>query len=391
MNIAVNTRFLLKDKLEGIGWFTFETLKRITHGHPEHQFYFLFDRTFPDEFIFSGNITPLILHPQARHPVLFYLWFEHAVPKALKKVSADLFISTDGFLSLKTNVRTLLVIHDIAFEHFPDTVGKMMGWYLRKYSPQYARKAERIATVSEFSKRDIVATYGIAPEKIDVVYNGIRENCIKPPTGSAHGVFQKFGLTHPYFLYAGAIQPRKNIVNLLRAFDEFKANARSAAQLVIAGRKAWKFDDVMQTHQRMNFKEDVKFTGHLAAEDLAALMYGALALVYVSKFEGFGIPVIEAMSCGTPVITSNVSSMPEVAGDAALLVNPDSVDEIAGAMEKIFRDARLRKVLIAKGNVQRQKFSWDKTAEKLWASAERIMSKEKIMTGGESVFASGSH
>ncbi len=145
---------------------------------------------------------------------------------------------------------------------------------------------------------------------------------------------------------------------------------------MIAGRKAWQFEDVMQTHERMQFRDDVIFTGHLSTDDLSKLMSGALAMVYVSKFEGFGIPLIEAMNCGTPVITSNVSSMPEVAGDAALLVNPNSASEIAEAMEKISKDDQLRKTLIVKGNIQKQKFSWDKTAESLWRSAEKILNEK---------------
>ena len=371
MNIAINTRFLLKDKLEGIGWFTYETIRRITCQNPEHRFFFFFDRKFSDEFIFSQNIQPLVLLPQARHPFLFYLWFEHSVPKALKKVNADLFISTDGFLSLKADVKTLLVIHDIAFEHFPETVGKVARWYLGKYSRQFARKANRIATVSEFSKQDIVDTYGIASGKIDVVYNGANADYQPHTESESKDVPAKFGLHHDYFIYAGAIQPRKNLANLLRAFEAFKQNNPGETQLVIAGRKAWRYEHVFQIHQHMQFKDDVIFTGHLTTQELSKLVSNAVAMVYVSKFEGFGIPLIEAMNCETPVITSNVSSMPEVAGDAALLVDPDSVSEIAEAMQKILKDVNLRQSLIKKGNIQRQKFSWDKTAELLWRSAER--------------------
>src|ERR1051325_1674730 len=332
MKIAVNTRFLLKDKLEGIGWFTYETMKRITHSHPEHEFFFFFDRKFPDEFVFSPNIQPLVLHPQARHPVLFYWWFEHSVTNALKKMNADLFISTDGFLSLKTDVKTLLVIHDIAFEHLPETVGTIMRAYLRKFSPRFAQRAKRIATVSEFSKQDIIKTYGIAAEKIDVVYNGTNESYKPYLPEETLDIVARFKLRAPYFIYAGAIQPRKNIVNLLLAFEVFRSKSNDA-QLVIAGRKAWQYEKVMRTYERMKFKDDVKFTGHLTTGDLSKLMSNAIAMVYVSRFEGFGIPIIEAMQCGTPVITSNVSSMPEIAGEAALLVSPESVNEIAEAME----------------------------------------------------------
>lgn len=373
MNIAVNTRLLLKDKLEGIGWFTYETLRRITRNHPEHRFYFFFDRKFPDEFIFSGNVTPAIIHPQSRHPVLWYWWFEFGVPHMLKKVSADIFISTDGFLSLRTAVKTLLVIHDIAFEHFPEHAGWLSGKYYRHYSPLFARRAARIATVSEFSRQDIISHYGISPERIDVVGNGAREAFSPKSEAEINEVKRKFGVEGEYFIYAGAIQPRKNLANLFRAFDLFKSRNPGNVKLVVAGRKAWKYREAMDAYASMANRADVIFSGHLSSRELAGLMSGGLALVYVSLFEGFGIPIIEAMNCGTPVITSSVSSMPEVAGDAALLVNPHSPAQIAEALERIHRNRHLRQSLIARGNVQKQKFSWDNTAELLWQAVQKIM------------------
>lgn len=351
-------------------------MQRITRNHPEHQFYFFFDRKFEDEFIFSKNVTPLVLHPQSRHPVLWYWWFEHSVPAALKKVNADLFISTDGFLSLNTDVKTLLVIHDIAFEHFPEHVGMLTRKYLQHYSPLFAKRAQRIATVSEFSKQDIIRTYGIEQAKIDVVGNGAREIYHPKSEPEIAAAKNKFGINGKYFMYAGAIQPRKNLANIFRAFDHFKRKNPGNEKLVVAGRKAWKFKEALEVYESMENKQDVIFTGHLTSEDLASLMAGAMALVYVSLFEGFGIPIIEAMNCGTPVITSKVSSMPEVAGDAALLVQPESVNEIADAMEKISKDEQLRKSLIVKGDLQKQKFSWDKTAAALWNSAEKILNEK---------------
>ncbi|MCH8319124.1 MAG: glycosyltransferase, partial [Bacteroidetes bacterium] len=175
MLIAINTRFLIKDKLEGIGWFTCETLKRITRNHPEHQFVFFFDRHFSDEFIFSDNITPLVLSPAARHPFLWYYWFEFAVSNCLKKLKPDIFLSTDGYLCLSTKVKSVLVIHDLAFEHYPKHIDYLTRKYYKYFVPKYAKKADRIATVSRFSKEDIIDKYQISSDKIDVVYNGANE------------------------------------------------------------------------------------------------------------------------------------------------------------------------------------------------------------------------
>ena len=173
--IAVNTRFLIKNKLEGIGLFTCESLKRITHAHPEIDFYFLFDRDFDAEFIFAENVKPVVLFPQARHPFLWYWWFEISVAGWLNKNKPDLFLSTDGYACLKTEVPQVTVMHDLAFKHFKNHVPFIARKYYEYFMPRFAQKAKRVATVSEFSKQDIVNQYGIAADKIDVVYNGAKE------------------------------------------------------------------------------------------------------------------------------------------------------------------------------------------------------------------------
>jgi glycosyltransferase involved in cell wall biosynthesis len=373
MRIAVNTRFLLKDRLEGIGWYTFETLKRITQAHPEHEFYFFFDRAYDPSFIFGKNVHPMVLNPPARHPVLWYLWFEYAVPRALKQVKADVFLSTDAYLSLSTHVPTVLVIHDLAFEHFPQHVPALARWYYRHYTPLYAKRAVQIATVSHFSKNDIIERYGIADDKITVTWNGVNDRYKNIDPQQIRAAKEKFTGGKDYFIYAGSINARKNIGNLFKAFDQFKAETASDIKLVIAGAKGWSYEDTMAVYEQMRYKNEVILTGHLPAEDLSALVGGALALAYVSLFEGFGIPLIEAMQAGVPVITSNVSSLPEVAGDAAILVDPNSIEQIADAMKRIYKEPALRTELILKGKQQAAKFSWDTTAEKLWSVVERVL------------------
>lgn len=373
MNIAVNTRFLIENKLEGIGWFTFETLRRIVRQHPNHHFYFFFDRPYSEEFVFADNVTPMVLFPPARHPFLWYWWFEVAIPRALKKVNAGLFLSTDGYLSLNTQVKTALVIHDIAFEHFPEHVPFLVRKYYKHFAPKYAQKASRIATVSAFSKQDIVTQYGTPASKIDVVYNGCSAYYKPLSHDEQENVKEAYTEGKDYFIYAGSVQPRKNIANLFRAFDRFKKKTSSDVKLVIVGAKGWSYGEIFDTYNKMQHKADVIFTGHLSPDDLARLMASALALTYVSIFEGFGIPILEAMHAGTPVITSNVSSMPEVAGDAGMLIDPNSVADIAEAMEELYGDSTLREELVKRGNIQRQKFSWDQTADKLWHTVEQVM------------------
>ncbi|HAQ20218.1 MAG TPA: glycosyltransferase family 1 protein [Prolixibacteraceae bacterium] len=370
MIIAVNTRLLLQGKLEGIGWFTRETLSRITRDHPEHQFLFIFDRPFAAEFVFNENVTPIVLSPPTRHPFLWYIWFELQIPRILKKYKADLFFSPDGYLSLSTPTRQLAAIHDINFAHRPKDLPWLTAQYYNYFFPRFARKARRIVTVSFFSKEDILRTYKIGSDKIDVVYNGV--NTLYTPTSGEEKEKTKAGYSggKEYFLFIGSLHPRKNICGLLRAYDAFRTSIDTDTKLLIVGESMFKTTDIELTYEGMRYKDDVVFTGRLSNEELHQVLGASLALTFVPFFEGFGIPVIEAMNAGVPVICSNTTSLPEVGGHAVLYVDPFSLDQIRDAMIKIFQDKELREMLISKGFAQKEKFSWDKTAELLWGSIQ---------------------
>ncbi|MCF6240425.1 MAG: glycosyltransferase family 4 protein [Bacteroidales bacterium] len=372
MNIAVNTRLLIKDKLDGIGWFTFESLKRITKKHPEHRFFFIFDRPFADEFIFSDNIEPLVVSPPARHPFLWYYWFEFQLPKIFKKIDANIFLSPDGYLSLSANIKSLPVIHDINFAHNPEDLPFLTRKYYNRFFPKFAQKAVRIATVSEYSKYDISKTYGIDKNLIDVVYNGA--NSIYQPLDKIERkqIKQIYTQDTEYFIFIGSIHPRKNVVRMLWAFDEFRKDYAKPYKLLIIGNYFFKNSELKSVHQKMRYRNDVLFMGHQTPEKIHRLLGAARALILVSKFEGFGIPVLEAMNCNVPAIVSDITSLPEVGGDAVLYADPFSVNAISKAMLQMADDEILRKKLIENAKLQRQKFSWDKTADKLWNSLMKI-------------------
>jgi glycosyltransferase involved in cell wall biosynthesis len=374
MKIVVNTRLLIKDKLEGIGWFTYETLKRITKAHPEHDFYFLFDRKYDPSFIFSKNITPIVLSPQARHPILFKIWFNWSVHRFLKKIKADLFVSPDGYLSLTTKVPQIAVIHDLNFEHYPDFLPKHITQYYKTYFPLFAKKATKIVTVSKYSKEDIVKQYGIERNKIDVVYNGINQRFKPIGELEQQKVKEKYTNGNSFFIYVGSLNPRKNIENTLRAFDQYKTNTNNNHQFIIVGEKLWSTKSIEDCYNGLIHKKDITFTGRLFNEELGRLMASAEALLYISYFEGFGIPVIESMQCETPVITSNRTSLPEVAGDAAILCDPDDYNAIAQQME-LLGDKCIRANYIEKGIVQASKFNWNTTANEFWNTITNVLKK----------------
>ena len=367
MRIAVNTRLLLSGRLDGIGWFTCESLRRIVVAHPEHDFFFLFDRKPDRQFIFSDNVHPVVLHPQARHPLLWQLYFEWSVPRALRKLDADLFVSTDGWIPLHCNIPVLDVIHDLNFEHSPDFLRPSHQRYMKYFFPRFARSATRIATVSEFSKKDIVDTYGIDSMKIDVVYNGSHDFYQPCTELQRQAIRDRYADGNPFFIFIGTISKRKNLANILLAYNLFrKSHPDSLTRMLVVGGRYGSYPELDVAINGSEYKDDTYFIGHVDSQLLSQLLSSAEALVYASVFEGFGIPIIEAFYAETPVITANVTSMPEVAGNAALLVDPLSVDDIAHAMSRLADEPGLREDLISRGKDRRTLFSWQRTSNLLW-------------------------
>jgi glycosyltransferase involved in cell wall biosynthesis len=363
MRIAINTRLLLHNQLEGMGWFTYEIAKRLVAQHPEHEFFFLFDRKYDARFIFDQNVKAIIVPPMARHPILFYLWFEWSLPFVLAKHKVDVFLSPDNFCSLRTKVPTVLVVHDLAFQHFPTQIRKRELRYYLKFMPQYLRRADRIVTVSQFTKQDIIHTYGIANEKIAIACNGVRPHF--RPLGEEEKLATQlqYAAGNPYFFYVGSVHPRKNVARLIAAFEQFKQTVPNEMKLLIAGRMAWKTSAVKAALDKAIHKKDIIFLGYVTDEKLPLLLGTAKALIYVSLFEGFGVPILEAMHAEVPVIASVTSSMPEVAGNAAILVDPNSTVAIAEALHKVYNDEALCKALVEKGKVQRTQYSWEKATD----------------------------
>jgi glycosyltransferase involved in cell wall biosynthesis len=362
MKIAINTRFLLKHQMEGVGRFIYETTKRLVLNHPDDEFHFLFDRSYDPSFIHAPNVKAKVLFPPARSPWLWKYWFEIAVPQYLKKIKADVFFSPDTYLSLSSKVPCLLVSHDIAYAHFPEHIPKPALKYYQKYFPKYHKRANKIIAVSSFTKKDIIETYGVDESKIQVAYNAAGDNFKKLNGVEKEEIRKDFTGGKPYFIYVGSIHPRKNIQRLILAFNRFKSQTKSDIKLILVGRLAWKIDSILACHKESSYTADIIFLQHID-QGIEKLMGAAEALVYVSLHEGFGIPVLEAMHCDIPVICSNSTSLPEVAGKAAILVNPNNTIEISDAMIRIVKDLSLRKQIIEAGQLQRKKFDWDKTSE----------------------------
>tara|TARA_S200000501_G_scaffold348693_1_gene364109 strand:+ start:1887 stop:3002 length:1116 start_codon:yes stop_codon:yes gene_type:complete len=365
MRVAVNTRLLIENELEGIGRFSYEILKKICEKNPNIKFDFIFDRPFSKKFIFNENVTGHILSPQTRHPFLWYYWFEIKIPKLLKKINPDVFLSMDGFISSSIKNKQIAVIHDINFEHYPENLPFFHRKYYQYFFPKYAKKAKAIITVSNYSKQDIVKTYGVENNKVHVIYNGVSNTFTTINEREKIKIKDQYTSGQNFFIFIGSIHKRKNISNLLKAFNLYKLNFQSQTKLLIVGKKRWWSKEMKEAFKNSNFKNDILFTGYLTETNLPKVLASSLGLCFPSLFEGFGLPIIEAMKCGVPVITSNTSSMPEICGDAGIKIDPYNIHEISNAMSKIESNQKFREQLIKLGLSRSEIFNWETASDQL--------------------------
>lgn len=365
MKIAVSTRLLRSERMTGIEIFTFETMRRVTHLLPDWKFYYIFDRPYEKHFITADNIVPVVIPFRSYYRSWhLHLWFEYILPFYVKKLGVNGIIFPDSTMSLSVKVPALMVLHDINFEHYPQYLPRAISRFYRRYMHQYVHKARRVVTVSEFSRSDIATTYGIPLEKIDVVYNGCYATSQNCNEAEKTQIRQRYSNGLSFFLFVGTIHPRKNLLNQLKAFELFNSDMSMPPHAMVVIGKKWMWDNELDAYlKRMNWKHMVFFYDTVQKEELGKLYASAEALLYVSIFEGFGIPILEAFAAGTPVITSTTTSMPEVAGDAAMFADPHHYEDIAYAMKSIIVDRTLREKLIRKGFERLQLFSWEKTAQ----------------------------
>ena len=280
----------------------------------------------------------------------------------------DLFFSPHIFSSsVSKKCRTLTTFHDLSFENYPKfySAGKNY-WHFSMNPKKQAYTADKIIAVSQSTKDDLINIYNIEPKKIKVIYSGIGlKYGISNLESRIMEVKKKYDLPDDYILYLGTLEPRKNIIGLIKAFEILNSKFQihhSKFQLIIAGSKGWLYKDIFKTVQNSPEKDNIIFTGFIDDKDKSTLYELADLFVYPSFYEGFGFPPLEAMACGTPVITSNFSSLPEAVGDAAITINPYNIDELARAMEMVLTDKKLKDILTERGFEQIKKFSWQNCA-----------------------------
>lgn len=304
-------------------------------------------------------------------------WHQLGVTLAARHAGADLLHLPTGLGPVRPAMPTVVTIHDVIALRFPKYFRAWSRTYARVVLPRLARAAQAVITVSNASKQDIVESLGVAEQRVTVVPNGIDPAFapLPPESDTAREVRNRLRLPRDFVLTVGAIEPRKNLPRVLEAIHRLRSRPATAdVRLVHAGPEGWLADDVPRAIQDLNLSDAVRFLGFVPLEDLAALYSLARVCVYPSLYEGFGLPVAEAMACGCPVVTSNVSSLPEVAGDAALLVDPASVDEIADGIAALWSQEERRLALAARGIERARAFTWERTARETAAVYDAVLS-----------------
>lgn len=367
MRIGINARNILPNKLEGFGHYSLEIISRIVSSHPEHEFFLYFDRKINVPFPVGKNVHLRFVSPPTRHVLLYLFWFEFRLPNWFKKDKIDLFWSPDGILSLRSNVKQIGTIHDINFEHYPEDMPKIASWYFRRYFPKYAAKANQLITVSTYSATDIAKTYNLPLSKIQVIHNGASSQFKPLSLEEKQAVKIEFTKGREYLLFVGSLHPRKNVKRLIAAFHSI-AHEFPELDLVIVGSAMWDknfLGDLSQIESRL------VLTGHLPLDQLARLMGAAKIFTFVPYFEGFGIPLVEAMRCGTPILTANVTSLPEVAENAAVYCDPFNLEDIFNQMRMMLKDEKKLEELSRIGLERSREFSWEIAAKKTWEVIEQ--------------------
>jgi glycosyltransferase involved in cell wall biosynthesis len=291
------------------------------------------------------------------------------------RLSAEMLLRPPDVLFVPAHVlplihprRSVVTVHDLGYLHYPQAHRPADRRYLHWSTRWNARQATAVLADSEATKADLLAAYRVPAGKVRVVYLGFALECGAQAERAGEAGAAP---SRRYLLYVGTLQPRKNLARVIDAFAQIARRPElSGVQLVLAGKQGWLYDDLFAQAARLGLADRVQFPGYIADADLPALLSGALAFVFPSLYEGFGIPVLEAGACGVPVITSNTSSLPEVAGDAALLVDPHDVNAIADAMHRLVTDEALRRELAGRGRENVKRFSWEKCAAETLAVLE---------------------
>jgi glycosyltransferase involved in cell wall biosynthesis len=340
----------------GINWYIQNLLRYLPEVDPQIDY-----TVFLGERRYSGvaGLDLQVSRLPTRRPPVRILWEQGVQPRSVRRAGLDLIHGTAFVGPLLSACPLVITVHDLSFLYYPRNFRALNRVYLRLFTQWSVHQAKRIIAVSESTKRDLIQQYGLPPDKVDVVYNGVDPRFRPLPSDQVASFRTERGLPEQFILFVGTLEPRKNIVRLIESYARMQ---RPRPPLLLAGGRGWLYEEVFARVDALDLRGEVSFVGYVPAEDLPLWYNAASLFVYPSLYEGFGLPPLEAMACGTPVVASDASSLPEVVGRAGLLPDPNSTEALAAAMGRMLADLDLQAEMRAAGMARAKAFSWQQTA-----------------------------
>jgi glycosyltransferase involved in cell wall biosynthesis len=382
MRIGIDCRTILdpqKGEQAGVGHYTYFLIDNLLKIDRKNEYVLFFDPKIGDAGRFKKKNVKIKFFPFIQYKKFLPGAYSHLlVAGFIDREKVDVFHSPASTIPLAYTKKAVVTIHDLAIYHQPEWFPKGQKFSTKVVVPQTLKRAGKIIAVSEHTKKDIMKFFGTPEKKINVVHNGVEMrkdiDLVKPEDKEA--VKKKFDIKQEFILFIGTIQPRKNVDGLVRAFDKLRATKIfTDYQLVIAGGRGWDYEGIFKLVRKLALTKKVIFTDYVTKRDKIRLLNAASLFVFPSLYEGFGLSILEAMQQGTPVITSDITSMPEVAGKAGLLVNPRSVSDIANGIKKVLTDDKQRDKMIRSGYKNAEKFSWEKCAKETLMAYKEVFEK----------------
>src|SRR3989304_4074640 len=374
MKIGVDAQTLLGDNA-GVAYYTRGILKEVLRQDQKNRYNLLFFHPFYRKFnqIFERSDN---FHYGIEKTIPYKVFYK--LHKLGIKIPLEIFFGKHDLYFFPNFVvyphrlgKSVVVVHDLAFEKVPQYVQDKNVRFLKKFVPRSLSEADHVVVTSEYTKADVVEIYGISEDNITVIYPGVDLEKFRPSSPARISqVREKYGLAKPFILYLSTLEPRKNVLSIIKAFAGF--NNKKGYQLVLAGKRSWQDREIFEKVKELGLEESVVFPGYIPDQDKPDLLSAAEVFVYPSFFEGFGMPVIEAQACGTPVIASNVTSLPEVGGNAAVYVDPNDADGLTRSLEEILSSSSRRENLAKMGLGNGRGFSWENSSRNLIQVFERV-------------------
>ncbi len=356
----------------GISWYMVNLLKNLAQVSPDFFDYsaFLSDQSFVEpRFKLHHSALP------TQRPVARILWEQTLQPIALRANKIDLLHALAFVAPIVAPPPYVVTVYDLSFLRYPEAFRPFNRWYLTNFTSYSVNRAEAVITISESTRQDVINLLGIAPDRVHTIYCGADASFRQLPPAEVAAFKAKHNLPDEFILFLGTLEPRKNVDGLIKAYAEWKVQDADAPPLVIAGGKGWYYDTIFELVEQLNLTDSIRFPGYVPQNELPLWYNAATLFVYPSHFEGFGLPVLEAMACGTPVITSTTSSLPEVVGQdgTGYLVDPADINALAEAMATLMTNPEQRAKMVEQGLARAATFRWEKTAQETVGVYQKVL------------------